>query len=256
MLILLQQFCVLTVKHLAFFTFLQVHEGICFLLSLSLHQEHPPLISFFDLLCQFFLLNLFKFSFFLLLTFVLIKCLCFSLSNTGFFSLFLFFFASSFFFFLLGQFFTMGHDHVLLVVDRLLELFLLLDVGLATTLLFFTTFSLDVVEAHLKLIECHLFQESNRDMLDFLLWPGTDFFLELTDLNDQLLSFLHLYLLFLFFFLKYSPSLFLFLIVNLTILLQQFLLLDFDIFFTFLDLFNKFLFSLQFFSLQFLPLST
>lgn len=132
----------------------------------------------------------------------------------------------------------MSHDHVLLVVDRLLELFLLLDVGLATTLLFFTPLSFDIVEAHLKLIKCHLFQESNRNMLNLLFWPCADLFLKLTNLENQLFSFLHLYLLLLFLLLQNTSSLLLLLIVDLTILLQEFLLLNLDIFFALLHLLN------------------
>lgn len=247
--VLLHQFGVLAVQHFPLFTFLQVHKGVCFLLSLPLHQEHTSLVSFFDFLCQFFLLNLLKFRLLFFLTLVLVKSLCLGLSDASFLSLFLFFFAPSFLFLLLGQLLTMSHDHVFLVIDRFLELFLLLDVGLATTLLFFTTLSLDIVEAHLKLVKCHLFQESNRNMLNLLLWPCTDLFLKLANLKDQLLSFLHLYLLLLFLLLQNTSSLFLLLIVDLTILLQKFLLLNFDIFFAFLHLLNQFLLRLKFFSL-------
>ena len=115
--VLLHQFSVLAIQHFSLFTFLQVHEGVCFLLGLSLHQEHAPLVSFFDFLCQFILLNFFEFGLLFFFTLILVKSLCFGLSNPCLLSLFLFFFASSFFFLLLGQLLTMSHDHVLLVID-------------------------------------------------------------------------------------------------------------------------------------------
>lgn len=86
-------------------------------------------------------------------------------------------------------------------------------------------------------------------MLDLLLWPGADLFLKLANLKNQLLSFLHFYLLLLFLLLQNTSSLLLLLIVDLTILLQQFLLLNLDIFFTLLHLFYQLLLSLKFFSL-------
>ena len=50
MLVLLHQLSVLAVHHFPLFAFFQVHKGVCLLLSLSLHQEHASLISFFDFL--------------------------------------------------------------------------------------------------------------------------------------------------------------------------------------------------------------
>ena len=85
-------------------------------------------------------------------------------------------------------------------------------------------------------------------MLDLLFWPGADLLLKLTDLKNQFLSLLHLYLFLLFLFLQHPPSLLFFLIVDLTVLLQQFLLLHFDILFAFLDLFDQLFLILKFFS--------
>ena len=85
-------------------------------------------------------------------------------------------------------------------------------------------------------------------MLDLLFWSGADLLLKLTDLEDQFLSLLHLYLFLLFLFLQHPPPLLFFLIVNLTVLLQQFLLLHFDILFAFLDLFDQLFLILKFFS--------
>ena len=113
-------------------------------------------------------------------------------------------------------------------------------------------FPFDVFEFELQLVQSHLFQQSYRNILNLLLGPGLDLFLELLDFLNKLFPLEHFHL-FLFLLLLQNPAaLFFLLIVDLAILVQHLFLLNFYILLALLHLTHQLLLGLQILRLELL----
>lgn len=152
MTILLHKLRILSILYLSLFSLLQIHESVCFLLGLTLHQKHSSLICLFYLFCKLLFLHFLQFSFlfFFLLVLVYRFSLCFS--DSLFFEICLLFLFSSFILLLLGKLLSRSHNHILFAIDGIFELLFFLYIGLSPSLLFLFLFFPYISQLLLKLI--------------------------------------------------------------------------------------------------------
>lgn len=155
MAVLLHQFWILSILNFTFFSLLEVHKGICFLLGLTLHQKHSSLVCLFDLLRKLFFFHLLQLCLLFFLLFILIDWFSLCFSNSLLFKVSLFFLLPSLIFFLFGELLARCHNSILLSIDGFFKLFFLLDIGLSPPFLFLFLFFPHIFEFLLKLIKCH-----------------------------------------------------------------------------------------------------
>ena len=177
MTILLHQLGILPILYLPLLSLLEVHEGVCFLLGLPLHQEHSSLVCLFYLFCKLLLLYLLQLSFLFLLLLVLVYRFSLCLSNSLLFKVSFLFLFSPLVLLLLGKLLPRSHNHILLAVYGIFKLLFFLYVGLPPAFFLLFLFFPHVPELLLKLIQRHFLKKSNRNKLNFLLRPSSNFFL-------------------------------------------------------------------------------
>lgn len=127
------------------------------MLGLSLLQEHPALFGLLDLFGQFVLLDPLCLCLLLFFLLVLIQRLGFGLGDALLLTLLFLTFLPSLLFLLFGEFLSMCHDDIFLIIDRFLELFLLFYVGLPAPFLLLALLPFDISQTLLELVQSQLF---------------------------------------------------------------------------------------------------